>query len=102
MKWVLVAVLFIIAILAAFVAVEYFVVSIHSLPSFIPGHRPVNGHYRKRGALAALVAILAVVGGVILAIRFSRESRPAAPQVSAGDMLAGPAQPQSPQPPPAG
>ena len=40
MKWVLVIVLAIIGVLAAIVAIEYFVVPIHSLPSFIPDVMP--------------------------------------------------------------
>ena len=62
MKWILVIVLAIIGVLAAIVAIEYFVVPIHSLPSFIPGHRHTAGHYRKRGAAAALIAVVALVG----------------------------------------
>jgi len=72
MKWLAVVLLAIIGLLAAFVAIEYFTVSIHALPSYIPGHRSVNGHYHKRGAVAALVAIVALAGSAVLAFRILR------------------------------
>jgi hypothetical protein len=66
MKWLGVIVLTIIGIVAAVFAVEYLTVLIGHLPSWIPGHDSTRihghlkyGHYRKRGALAALVAIIA-------------------------------------------
>ncbi|MGH9207018.1 MAG: hypothetical protein ACRD1G_10740, partial [Acidimicrobiales bacterium] len=67
MKWIWVIVLVIIGALAAFVAIEYFTVSIHALPSYIPGHKVGHGHYggghyRKRGAAAAVVAFVALAG----------------------------------------
>ena len=80
MKWVLVIVLAIIGVLAAIVAIEYFVVPIHSLPSFM-GARHTAGHYRKRGAAAALVAVVALVAAGLLAVRFRRED--AAPAAAA-------------------
>jgi uncharacterized membrane protein YidH (DUF202 family) len=97
MKWVLVVLLVIIGILAAFVAIEYFVVPIHSLPSYIPGHRPVRGHYHKRGAIAALVALIAFVAAALLAVRFRREDQSTPSTSSAGEMLSGPpATPEGP------
>jgi hypothetical protein len=103
MKWIGVAVLAIVGILAAIVAVEYLTVSIHNLPSWIPGHESLGahlagrGHYHKRGAAAALVAVVAFAGAVFVAIRgfnFSRKPRAAAAPkgaaTSAGDMLASP------------
>jgi hypothetical protein len=69
MKWIAIIVLLVIAGLAAYVAVEYFTVAIHGLPSWIPGHKTIPGHphrphgrYRKRGALSAVIAFLALVG----------------------------------------
>ena len=101
MKWVLVIVLAIIGVLAAIVAIEYFVVPIHSLPSFIPGHHATAGHYRKRGAVAALIAVVALVAAGVLAIRFRREdAAPATASASAStaDQLLGkpPATPEAP------
>jgi len=71
-KWVAVAVLLVIAILAAIAAIEWFTVPIHSLPSFM-GKKQIYGHYQKRGAAAALVAFIAVVGAIVLTVRFLRK-----------------------------
>jgi hypothetical protein len=89
MKWVAVIVLAVIGVLAAIVAIEYFTVQIHSLPSFIPGRRSVYGHYHKRGAVAALIAILAFAAAGVLAARFRREdtAAPASSSGSAADQL---------------
>jgi uncharacterized membrane protein len=99
MKWVLVVVLAIIGVLAAIVAIEYFTVQIHSLPSFIPGRHAVYGHYRKRGAFAALVAIVAFVAAGLLAARILRAGAdPApAPGSTADQLLAKP--PATPEEP---
>jgi uncharacterized membrane protein YidH (DUF202 family) len=101
MKWVLVIVLAIIGVLAAIVAIEYFTVTIHSLPSYIPGRRPVSGHYHKRGAVAALIAVVALVAAGVLAARFRRaDAAPAPASASTADqLLAKP--PTTPEEPPA-
>ena len=80
MKWLVVLILAVVGILAAIVAVEYLTVPIHNLPSFIPGHRSVNGHYHVRGAITGLIAIVALVSAVVVALRIvrSRESEPVA------------------------
>ena len=93
MKWIPVVVLAIIGLLAAFVAIEYFVVSIHSLPSFIPGKKAGYGHYHKRGAGAALVALIAFAGAVILAVRITR--KPSASTQSVDEMLSSDSTPQA-------
>jgi uncharacterized membrane protein YidH (DUF202 family) len=73
LKWIWVILLAIIGILAAFVAIEYLTVSIHHLPSFIPGHKPhKRGHYHKRGAIAAVIALIALAAAGYLAYRFTR------------------------------
>jgi len=74
MKWLPVVLLTIFGLLAAFVAIEYYTVSIHSLPSYLPGRRSVNGHYHVRGAMAGLVAIVALAIAAVLAIRIVRPS----------------------------
>jgi uncharacterized membrane protein YidH (DUF202 family) len=99
-KWVAVVVLAIIGLLAAFVAFEYLTVSIHALPSYIPGHHKGRGHYHKRGAVAALVAIVAIGGAVAITLRIVRANQPsdpgssvpdkAVPQDSADQLLANP------------
>lgn len=94
MKWIWVIVLAIIGILAAIVAIEYFVVPIHSLPSYIPGyHHHRRGHYHKRGAIAALIAVVALGAGGYLAYRFSR-TRPSDPSA---DPAASPGQASAPE-----
>ena len=81
MKWIWVILLAIIGILAAIVAIEYFVVPIHSLPSYIPGYRHHRrGHYHKRGAVATVIAVVTLGAGGYLAFRFSR-TRPSGPAV---------------------
>jgi hypothetical protein len=97
MKWLPVVVLGIIGVLAAIVCVEYLTVSIHALPSFIPGQRPVNGHYHVRGAFAGLVAVVALAGAVVLALRIVRPAKEKPVQTdqpvaapSTADLLSGP------------
>jgi H+/Cl- antiporter ClcA len=102
MKWIGVIILVIIGILAAIVAIEYLTVSIHSLPSWIPGHKTGHykgrGHYHKRGAVAAVIALAAFVAAGYWAYRITRAGRPAvvaagpspAPDSSAEQLLSNP------------
>jgi uncharacterized membrane protein YidH (DUF202 family) len=77
MKWIWVILLVIIGVIAAIVAVEYLTVSIHALPSWIPGHKAHGkGHYHKRGAIAAVIAFVAFVVAGYLTYRFM-QARPA-------------------------
>ncbi len=69
MKWIWVILLVIVGILASIVAIEYLTVSIHALPSYIPGRKAGRGHYNKRGAGAALVAFIAFVAAGYLTYR---------------------------------
>lgn len=67
---VLAALLAIVAVLAVVVAVLYFHDTAHDLPSFLPGHadgRHGHFHYKKRGAAAVAVAVVAFVlaGGAL-------------------------------------
>jgi uncharacterized membrane protein YidH (DUF202 family) len=87
MKWIWVIILAIIGILAAIVAVEYLTVAIHALPSFIPGRHPGHGHYHKRGAIAAVIAFVALVAAGYLTLRNLRTqpaATPSAPTPAAG------------------
>ncbi len=68
MKWIWVALLVIIGAIAAYVAIEYLTVPIHAVPSFLGPHKG-RGHYHKRGALAALVAVVALAGAGYLTYR---------------------------------
>ncbi len=74
MKWLWVIVLVIVGILAALVAIEYLTISIHAIPSFM-GRHPGRGHYRKRGALAALIALIAFVAAGYLIYRTRRADK---------------------------
>ena len=76
MKWLGVIVLTVIGVLAAVLAVEYLTVAIGHLASIIPGHSSVyvhghlrRGHYRKYGAVSALVAVAALAGAGYLIYR---------------------------------
>ncbi len=104
-KWIVVIILLVLAGIAAFVAVEYFTTSIHALPSYIPGQKPGRGHYRKRGAGAALVAFILLVISGVLSYRIVRDEKlesggPAAggaPGGSADQLLSSsPTPPESP------
>lgn len=57
-RWVICVVLAILGVLALIYAVIYVSVPIHSLPGFVPGKRPVNGHYHKRALLVAIIGIV--------------------------------------------
>ncbi len=113
MKWIWVIVLVIIGVLAMIVAVEYLTVSIHALPSWIPGRHPGRGHYHKRGTGAAIIAFVALVAAGYLTYRNLRTqpagtasptqptgttaAPPSAEQGSADQLLSSPA----PEPGPA-
>lgn len=92
MKWIGVILLVILGALATYVAIEYFTVAIHALPSYIPGHKavglhghPARGHYRKRGAVAAVIALVAFVIAGFLAYRIVKaDQAPAAPGPTVG------------------
>jgi uncharacterized membrane protein len=76
-------ILVIVGILALVVAVIYLTVSIHSLPGFIPGkHVGVNGHYHKRGAIAAVIGIVVLALGVVIGFRGRRQVAAPASQVT--------------------
>jgi hypothetical protein len=68
MKWIWVALLVIIGAIAAYVAIEYLTVPIHAVPSFLGPHKG-RGHFHKRGALAAVVAVVALGGAGFLTYR---------------------------------
>jgi threonine/homoserine/homoserine lactone efflux protein len=99
MKWIWVIVLVIIGAFFTYVAIEYFTSSLHALPSFFPGH--VSGHKRgrshKRGAVAAVIALLAYLGAAYLAYRVVRQGKamaggagPATGAGSSADILSDP------------
>lgn len=59
----------VVGIAAAVFAFEYLTVSIHSLPSWVPGKHHTRGHYHKRGALCAVVALACFLGAGFLIYR---------------------------------
>jgi uncharacterized membrane protein YidH (DUF202 family) len=93
MKWIGVILLVIVGALAAYVAIEYFTVAIHGLPSYIPGHKTATvghhyrGHYRKRGAIAAFIALVAFVIAGFLAFRIVRADKAATQGASADSLV---------------
>ncbi len=78
-KWIGVIILVIVGIIALIVAIEYLTQPIHSLPSILGGKSAlvnghhVRGHYHKRGYAALVVAIVALGGAVLLAVRINRQ-----------------------------
>ena len=87
MKWLWVIVLVIVGILAALVAIEYLTISIHAIPSFM-GRHPGRGHYRKRGALAVLIALIAFGGAGYLIYRTRRADQLALAAAGGGPAVA--------------
>ncbi len=81
-KW-LTAVLGVLGLVALVVAIIYFTVPAHSLPTFLgPLHR-VQAHRKRRGEAAiGLAVVLFVVAGIIIAVG-RRSSSPAATTPSA-------------------
>ena len=75
----MVVVLVVLGLLAAAVAIVYFVVPAHSLPSFIPGHvAHETGHRTKRGTAAAIVAAVLLVAAVVVGVVGRRSASPSA------------------------
>ncbi len=68
-KWVGIIVLVVVGIAAAVFAFEYLTVAIHALPSWVPGKHHGRGHYHKRGAILAVVAIACFAGAGYIAYR---------------------------------
>jgi hypothetical protein len=71
-KWAVSAIFAILGVLALVVAVIYLTTPIHSLPGFIPGKHAVNGHYHKRGAIAAVIGIVLLAIAAVVGLRDSR------------------------------
>jgi hypothetical protein len=62
-------VLVIVGVVAAVYAFEYLTVAIHSLPSWVPGKHHGRGHYHKRGAILAVIALVCFGGAGYLIYR---------------------------------
>jgi hypothetical protein len=57
-RWVICTVCAVLGVIALIYAVIYVAVPIHSLPGFVPGKTPVDGHYHKRAALTGVIGIV--------------------------------------------
>jgi hypothetical protein len=80
---ILAAVLFVLGAIALIVAVLYFALPAHSLPSFLPGRvAHINGHRNRRGIGALVVAILLLAIGA-WASRGAKQPGPTGPTTTA-------------------
>jgi hypothetical protein len=68
------AIVAIVGILAIVVAIIYVAVPIHSLPGFIPGKRPVGGHYHKRALLVGVIGVVLLAVAGFLGTRKPRQA----------------------------
>ncbi|HLM97417.1 MAG TPA: hypothetical protein VK283_13955 [Acidimicrobiales bacterium] len=77
-KWISV-VLGVLALLSLVVAIIYFSVPAHSLPSFLGPLNRVQAHRKRRGeAAVALTVVLAVIAGILFYVDRRSSSKPAA------------------------
>jgi uncharacterized membrane protein len=67
-KWVVSGIFAIVGVLALAAAVIYLTVPIHSLPSFMPGQHSGAGTYHKRGAIAAVIAVVLLVIAIVVGL----------------------------------
>jgi len=86
MKWIGVIALTVVGILAAFVAIEYLTLPIHSLPAYLGG-KHARGHYQRRGSALLVLALVAFGGAAYWAVRIRRADR-AAEAPAPGDSAA--------------
>jgi uncharacterized membrane protein len=73
-KWVISAICAILGIIALIYAVIYLAVPIHSLPGFVPGKTPVNGHYHKRALISAVIGIVLLAVAAYLGMTAQRST----------------------------
>jgi hypothetical protein len=95
MKWIWVILLVIVGAFFTYMAVTYFTISLGHLPHWFPGHKMPRaghhvprGHYRKGGALTALLALIAFVAAGWIGFHKPRSAAPAATTPSAGTTVA--------------
>ena len=82
-KWIGIAVLAIVGILALIVGIEWLTVSIHKLPSFL-GQKHGRGHYKRRGEAAVAFGVVVLAVTAYLAYRMWKASAPG-PESKEGD-----------------
>ena len=73
-RWVICGVLAILGVLALIYAVIYVTVPINSLPGFVPGKRPVGGHYHKRALLVAVIGIVLLAISAFVGMKARRST----------------------------
>ena len=85
MKWFWIILLAVVGVIAAVFAYEYLTVGIGHLPSWVPGHVAHHrGHLRKRGMIAAVIALVAFAGAGYLLYKRIQDDKNAAAAVAAG------------------
>jgi hypothetical protein len=86
MKLFWIILLAVVGVIAAVFAFEYLTVGIGHLPSWVPGHMAhKRGHMRKRGLIAAVIALAAFAGsGFLLYKKIQDDKNAAAAAVAAG------------------
>ncbi len=67
-RWVICVICAVLGVIAVVYALIYLAVPIHSLPGFVPGKKPVNGHYHKRAALTGVIGIVLIVVAFVVAM----------------------------------
>ena len=73
-KWIGIAALAVIGILALIVGIEWLVVPIHKLPTFL-GQKKGRGHYKRRGEALVVVGVVILAVTAYLAYRFAKIDR---------------------------
>ncbi len=88
-KW-LSVVLGVVALLSLVVAIIYFSVPAHSLPSFLGPLNRVQAHRKRRGEAAiALTVVLAVVAGILFYVDRRSSAKPAPTNPASTNQAAG-------------
>jgi len=82
-KWIGIAVLAVIGILALIVGIEWLTVPIHKLPSFL-GQKKGRGHYKRRGEALVVFGVVVIGVAAYLGYRLRRLSAPK-PESAEGD-----------------
>ncbi len=73
-RWIICTVCAILGVIGLIYAVIYLSVPIHSLPGFVPGKHPVNGHYHKRAALAGVIGIVLLAIAIFVGLGARRSA----------------------------
>lgn len=88
-KW-LSVVLGVLGLLSLVVAIIYFSVPAHSLPSFLGPLNRVQAHRKRRGeAAVALTVVLAVIAGILFYVDRRSSSKPATSNPASTNQAAG-------------